>query len=72
MVRARLATRLSHAIDWRVRQQYEDERAVILGMNKSVVDLSAETTNQILTLTEAVTLLEKRVAELERKCPGAS
>ena len=41
-------------------------------MNKSVVDLSVETTNQIQTLTEAVMLLEKRVAELERKCPGTS
>ena len=71
-IRARLSARLSRAIDWRVRKQYDDERAVILGMNKTVVDLSVETTNQILTLTEAVTVLEKRIAELERNGPGAS
>lgn len=69
-IRARLSARLSRAIDWRVRKQYDDERAVILGMNKTVVDLSVETTNQILTLTEAVTMLERRISELERKITG--
>jgi polyhydroxyalkanoate synthesis regulator phasin len=32
--------------------------------------LSVETTNQIHTLTEAVTMLERRISELERKIPG--
>jgi hypothetical protein len=58
--------RLSAAIDWRVRQEFEKERDLLTGISESVVDISVTYADEISTLTKAVSDLEQRLKNLEK------
>ena len=59
--------RLSAAIDWRVRQEFEKERDLLTGISESVVDISVTYADEISTLTKAVSDLEQRLKNLEKQ-----
>jgi hypothetical protein len=64
---SRLKHRLSAAIDWRVTQEFDQERDLIRETNAAIVDVSSKHSDQIAALTRMVEQLEKRVAEIEQK-----
>lgn len=61
-----LKHRLSAAIDWRVRQEFEKERAVLTGISETVTDISVSYADQISELTKMVEELDRRVRDLEK------
>lgn len=61
-----LKHRLSAAIHWRVTQEFEKERTLIRSTNKSMVQASAQLSDQVAALARAVDALEKRIAILEK------
>ena len=63
----KLKQRLSAAIDWRVRQEFDRERLVVLDLSRTLVEASSELTEQNRVLTEYVQQLEKRIQVLELK-----
>jgi hypothetical protein len=64
---SRLKHRLSAAIDWRVTQEFDQERDLIRETNAAIVDVSTKHSDQIAALTRMVEDLEKRIAILEAK-----
>jgi hypothetical protein len=62
---SRLKHRLTAAIDWRVTQEFDQERDLIRDTNAAVVDVSTKLSDQIAGLTRLVEELEKRIASLE-------
>ena len=62
----KLKHRLSAAIDWRVRQEFEKEREVLLGVSESVTDISVAYADQIAALSKMVEELDRRVKDLEK------
>lgn len=56
---------LSAAIDWRVRQEFEAEREVIMQISKSVTDVSSYTSDHIAAITHLVEDLDRRLKILE-------
>jgi hypothetical protein len=64
----KLKHRLSASIDWRVRQEFDRERLVVLDLSRTLVEASSELTEQNRVLTEYVQQLEKRIQLLEAKC----
>lgn len=62
---SRLKHRLSAAIDWRVTQEFDQERDLIRETNTAIVDVSTKHSDQIAALTRMVEELEKRIAILE-------
>jgi hypothetical protein len=63
---ARLKHRLSAAIDWRVTQEFDQERDLIRDTNAAIVDVSTKHSDQIAALTSLVNQLEQRIEEIER------
>lgn len=59
--------RLSAAIDWRVKQEFEVERKVIMKISESVTDVSSITGDQIAAITRLVEDLDRRMKILEGK-----
>jgi hypothetical protein len=64
---AYLKHRLSAAIDWRVTQEFDKERDLIRTTNHSMVDASAQLSDQLATLTRLVQSLEARIDLMEKK-----
>jgi hypothetical protein len=64
---SRLKHRLSAAIDWRVTQEFDQERDLIRDTNAAIVDVSIKHSDQIAALTRMVEQLEKRVAKIEQE-----
>lgn len=64
---SKLKHRLSAAIDWRVKQEFETEREVIMKISKSVTDVSSITADQIAAITRFVEDLDRRMKILEEK-----
>ena len=62
---SKLKNRLSSAIDWRVRQEFETEREIILGMSESMTDVSVSYADQITALTKLMEDLDRRLKNLE-------
>lgn len=63
----KLKLKLSAAIDWRVRQEFDRERSVVTDLSKMLVEASSDLTEQNRILTNYVQQLEKRVQLLESK-----
>lgn len=64
---ARMKHKLSAAIDWRVTQEFDQERDLIRDTNAAILDVSSQLSDQIASLTRIVEQLERRVAEIEMK-----
>jgi hypothetical protein len=64
---SRLKHRLSAAIDWRVTQEFDQERDLIRDTNAGSVDVSSKHSDQIAVLTRMVEELEKRIAQIEQE-----
>jgi hypothetical protein len=62
-----LKTRLSAAIDWRVRQEVDAERKVIDELSATVAHVSAELTEQVRLHAAIIEELEKRITALEKR-----
>lgn len=62
---SKLKYRLSAAIDWRVKQEFETEREVIMQISKNVTDVSVLTADQISSLTSLVEDLDRRLKVIE-------
>jgi hypothetical protein len=59
--------RLSAAIDWRVRQEFEKERNLLVGISESVTEVSITYTDQIVALEKLVENQARRITALEQK-----
>jgi hypothetical protein len=59
--------RLSAAIDWRVRQEFEKERDLLVGMSESVTEISITYADQIVALEKLVENQARRILALEQK-----
>jgi hypothetical protein len=66
-LRGRLSNRLSHAIDWRVRREFDSEREVFEGLRTSNENLAIAVAQQIKALSDAVDRLERRITEIENR-----
>jgi hypothetical protein len=64
---ARLKHRLSTAIDWRVRQEFESEKQVIDGIGHSLLEMTAEYADKMIAMSQLIEDLDRRVKELESK-----
>jgi len=62
----KLKHRLSAAIDWRVRQEFEKERQVLTGISESVTDISVSYADQIAAMSKMIEDLDRRVKQLEK------
>jgi hypothetical protein len=62
---SRLKQRLSAAIDWRVTQEFDQERDLLRDTNAAIVDVSSKHSDQIAALTRMVEELEKKITFLE-------
>jgi hypothetical protein len=58
--------KLSAAIDWRVRQEFERERDFYTGLSATVTDISVSYADQIMALSKIIEDLDSRVKELEK------
>lgn len=64
---ARMKHKLSAAIDWRVTQEFDQERDLIRDTNAAILDVSSQLSDQIAALTRLVETLEARIASLEKQ-----
>jgi hypothetical protein len=64
---SRLKTRLSAAIDWRVREEVDAERKVIDALSGTVAHVSSELTEKLRMHDEVIEDLEKRISLLEKR-----
>jgi len=62
-----LKTRLSAAIDWRVRQEVDAERKVIDELSATVAHVSAELTEQVRLHGAIIEEFEERITALEKR-----
>jgi len=62
-----LKTRLSAAIDWRVREEVDAERKVIDALSGTVAHVSSELTEQLRVHSAVIEELEKRISTLEKR-----
>jgi hypothetical protein len=62
-----LKQRLSAAIDWRVRQEFEKERDLLVGVSESVTEISVTYADQIVALEKLVENQARRILALEQK-----
>jgi hypothetical protein len=62
---SKLKYRLSAAIDWRVREEFEKEREFYTGLSTSITDISVSYSDQIMALNEIIEDLDRRVRKLE-------
>jgi len=61
-----LKRRLSAAIDWRVRQEFEAERELMMEINDSLTTLNVAYTDKIAALEKLVESLDRRLAAVEK------
>ena len=64
---ARMKHKLSAAIDWRVTQEFDQERDLIRDTNAAILDVSSQLSDQIAALARLVETLETRIASLEKQ-----
>jgi len=63
---SKLKRRLSAAIDWRVREEFETERELMMEINDSVTALNVAYTDRIATLEKLVENLDRRLTAMEK------
>ena len=61
-----LKRRLSAAIDWRVRQEFESERELMMEINDSLTSLNVAYADKISALEKLVENLDRRLTALEK------
>jgi hypothetical protein len=66
---SKIKGRLSSAIDWRVRQEFETERDVMMGISETVTTMNIAYADKISAMERLVEDLHRRVTELETKLP---
>lgn len=64
---AKLKGRLSAAIDWRVRQAFEAERELTMGINEAVTELNIAYADKMAAIEKLVEDLDRRVTEMAEK-----
>ena len=64
---SKLKGRLSAAIDWRVRQAFEAERELTMGINEAVTELNIAYADKMAALEKLVEDLDRRVTEMAKK-----
>ena len=63
---SKLKSRLSSAIDWRVRQEFETERDVMMSINDALTELNIVYADKISALERLVENQDRRISELEK------
>ena len=63
---SKLKRRLSAAIDWRVREEFETERELMMEINDSVTTMNVAYTDKIAALEKLVESLDRRLAAVEK------
>ena len=66
---SKLKGRLSSAIDWRVRQEFETERDVMMGITETVTTMNIAYADKISAMERLIEDLDRRVTELGTKLP---
>ena len=64
---SKLKGRLSAAIDWRVRQAFEAERELTMGINEAVTELNIAYADKMAAIEKLVEDLDRRVTEMAKK-----
>ena len=64
---AKLNGRLSAAIDWRVRQAFETERDLMMGINEAVTELNIVYADRLAAVEKLVEDLDRRVTEMSKE-----
>ena len=64
---SKLKRRLSAAIDWRVRQSFETERELMMGIDKAVTELNVVYADKLAAVEKLVEDLDRRVTEMAKK-----
>ena len=64
---AKLKGRLSAAIDWRVRQAFQTERDLMMGINEAVTELNIVYADRLAAVEKLVEDLDRRVTEIAKK-----
>ena len=64
---SKLKRRLSAAIDWRVRQAFEAERKLTMGINEAVTELNISYADKMAAVEKLVEDLDRRVTEMAKK-----
>ena len=64
---SKLKRRLSAAIDWRVRQSFETERELMMGIDEAVTELNVIYADKLSALEKLVVDLDRRVTEMAKK-----
>ena len=64
---SKLKGRLSAAIDWRVRQAFEAERELTMGINKAVTELNIAYADKMAAVEKLVEDLDRRVTEMAKE-----
>jgi hypothetical protein len=63
---SKLKGRLSSAIDWRVRQEFETERDVMMGITETMTTLNIAYADKISAMERLIEDLDRRVRKLEQ------
>lgn len=63
---SKLKRRLSAAIDWRVRTEFETERELMMEINDSLTSLNVAYTDKIAALEKLVESLDRRLTAVEK------
>ena len=63
---SKLKRRLSAAIDWRVRTEFETERELMMEINDSLTSLNVAYTDKISALEKLVENLDRRLTAMEK------
>ena len=63
---SKLKSRLSAAIDWRVRSEFETERELMMEINDSLTSLNVAYADKISALEKLVENLDRRLAAMEK------
>ena len=64
---SKLKGRLSAAIDWRVRQAFENERDLMMNIDEAVTELNIAYADKMAAVEKLVEDLDRRVTELAKK-----
>lgn len=63
---SKLKRRLSAAIDWRVRTEFETERELMMEINDSLTSLNVAYSDKISALEKLVENLDRRLTAMEK------
>lgn len=63
---SKLKRRLSAAIDWRVREEFETERELMMEINDSLTTLNVAYVDKISALEKLVENLDRRLTAMEK------